>query len=57
MRVHALAYSMLNLSDVDDEMVRAIGPLVFGRDVVAVQYVDGKRHNIGGDVSTVFGRG
>lgn len=32
--------------DVNDEMIRDIGPLVFGRDVVAVRYIDGKREEI-----------
>ncbi|EFJ41937.1 hypothetical protein VOLCADRAFT_107490 [Volvox carteri f. nagariensis] len=35
--------------DVDDQMVRAIGPLVFGRDVVAVRYVDGERETLAGE--------
>ncbi|GIL85103.1 hypothetical protein Vretimale_9964 [Volvox reticuliferus] len=32
--------------DVDDAMVRAIGPLMFGRDVVAVRYIDGERETL-----------
>ncbi|GLI67008.1 hypothetical protein VaNZ11_011104 [Volvox africanus] len=32
--------------DVDDAMVRAIGPMIFGRDVVAVRYIDGERETL-----------
>ncbi|GLC34207.1 hypothetical protein PLESTB_001610800 [Pleodorina starrii] len=35
--------------DVNDQMCREIGPLMFGRDVVAMRYIDGKRETISGD--------
>ncbi|KAG2434336.1 hypothetical protein HYH02_012356 [Chlamydomonas schloesseri] len=38
--------------DVNDEMIREIGPLVFGRDVVAVRYIDGKRDEIRASFAT-----